>query len=235
VTELQRADAVRREFVANVSHELRTPVAALKAMAETLASGALDDPPAARSFVDRIELEADRLAQLVEELLELARLEGGRAFVEGERVDVAAVVTRAAERVRPLADRRAVALKVEPGASAEVLGDAARLERAVVNLVDNAVKFTPPAGGVTVREWQDNGEVLVSVADTGPGIAAEDQARVFERFYKADRARATGGAGLGLAIAKHTVLAMGGRIWVESTEGKGATFVIALPRSVRSS
>src|SRR5436190_8687926 len=117
VTELQRADAVRREFVANVSHELRTPVASLKAMAETLASGALDDPPAARSFVDRIELEADRLAQLVEELLELARLEGGRAFVEGERVDVAAVVTRAAERVRPLADRRAVALEAAPGAS----------------------------------------------------------------------------------------------------------------------
>jgi len=233
VSELQRADSIRREFVANVSHELRTPVASLKAMAETLASGALDDPPAARSFVERIQLEADRLAQLVEELLELARLEGGRVVGDGERIDVSALVARASERLRPLADRQAVDLRVDPGARLSlVVGDAARLERVVVNLVDNAVKFTPAHGEVQVRAWQEEAEVVVSVSDTGPGIAAEDRTRVFERFYKTDRARTSAGAGLGLAIVKHTVLAMHGRIWVESIEGRGSTFFIALPAQV---
>jgi two-component system phosphate regulon sensor histidine kinase PhoR len=232
VTELQRADTIRREFVANVSHELRTPVAGLKALAETLASGALEDPPAARSFVDRMELEADRLAQLVEELLELARLEEGRAVGQPELIDLSALVARAAERLRPLADRKGVALHVEasdglPGVS----GDAGRLERAIVNLVDNAIKFTPPDGEVRVRCWRDGSDVLASVSDTGTGIAVQDQARIFERFYKTDRARASGGAGLGLAIAKHSVQGMGGRIWAESEEGKGSTFLIALPAS----
>lgn len=235
VTDLQRADTVRREFVANVSHELRTPVASLKALAETLADAALDDPPAARSFVGRMLVEADRLAQLVEELLELARLEGGRASGQPERIDLPGLVTRAAERLRALADGQGVDLIVEANtALLNVLGDAARLERAVVNLVDNAVKFTPAGGEVRVRCWQLESEVLVSVADTGMGIAREDQARVFERFYKTDRARSSGGSGLGLAIAKHTVQAMGGRIWAESEEGKGSTFFIALPSAAGS-
>ena len=232
VTELQRADTIRREFVANVSHELRTPVAGLKALAETLASGALDDPPAARSFVDRMQLEADRLAQLVEELLELARLEERRAVGQPEPIDLPALVARAAERLRPLADRKGVSLRVEPSAGLPgVSGDAGRLERAIVNLVDNAIKFTPADGEVLVRCWRDGSDVLAAVSDTGTGIAVEDQARIFERFYKTDRARASGGAGLGLAIAKHSVQGMGGRIWAESEEGKGSTFLIALPTS----
>jgi two-component system phosphate regulon sensor histidine kinase PhoR len=230
VTELQRADTIRREFVANVSHELRTPIAGLKALAETLANGALDDPPAARSFVERMIIEADRLAQLVEELLEIARLEGGRALGQPERVDLAALVARGSERLRPLAERHGVKLTVDADvALPDVVGDASRLERAVLNLVDNAVKFTDPGGAVDVRCWQEGSEVRVGVSDTGMGIAPEDQTRIFERFYKTDRARASGGAGLGLAIAKHTVQAMGGRIWAESVEGKGSTFFIALP------
>ena len=230
VTELQRADTIRREFVANVSHELRTPVASLKALSETLANGALDDPPAARSFVERMQVEADRLAQLVEELLELARLEGGRTASQPEQIDLSGLIGRSSERLRPLADRQGVALLVELSVPlSPVVGDAARLERALVNLVDNAIKFTPPGGEVCVRAWQDQAEVLVSVSDTGIGIAAEDRARVFERFYKTDRARSSGGAGLGLAIAKHAVLSVGGRIWAESEEGKGSTFFIALP------
>ena len=230
VTDLQRADTVRREFVANVSHELRTPVASLKALAETLADGALDDPPAAQSFVGRMLVEADRLAQLVEELLELARLEGGRASSKRERIDLSDLVIRGAERLRALADSQGVALTVEAEPRLpRVVGDEVRLERAVVNLVDNAVKFTPPGGQVRVRCWQSGSELLISVADTGMGIARADQARVFERFYKTDRARASGGSGLGLAIAKHTVQAIGGRVWAESEEGKGSTFFIALP------
>lgn len=230
VTELQRADTVRREFVANVSHELRTPVAGLKALAETLATGALDDPPAARSFVDRMLVEADRLAQLVEELLELARLEGGRVPGQPEAVDLSGLVARGAERLRPLAERHGVSLVVAADADLPVvLADAGRLERAVVNLVDNAVKFTDPGGEVRVRCWRQDAELILSVSDDGMGIAPEDQARIFERFYKTDRARASGGAGLGLAIAKHTVQAVGGRIWAESAEGKGSTFFIALP------
>lgn len=230
VTDLQRADTIRREFVANVSHELRTPVAGLKALAETLANGALDDPPAARSFVDRMIVEANRLAQLVEELLEIARLEGGRALGQPERIDLSSLVARGSERLRPLAERHGVRLTVDAEANLpEVVADAARLERAIVNLVDNAVKFTDPGGAVRVRCWQQGSELLVSVSDTGMGIAPEDQARIFERFYKTDRARASVGAGLGLAIVKHTVQAMGGRIWAESAEGKGSTFFIALP------
>jgi len=230
ITELQRADTIRRDFVANVSHELRTPVAGLKALAETLANGALDDPPAARSFVDRMIVEADRLAQLVEELLEIARLEGGRTLGQFERTDLSSLVARGSERLRPLAERHGVRLTVDAVAQLpEVLADAARLERAVVNLVDNAVKFTDPGGTVQVRCWEQGSELLVSVSDTGMGIAPEDQARIFERFYKTDRARASDGAGLGLAIVKHTVQAMGGRIWAESAEGKGSTFCIALP------
>ena len=235
VTELQRTDTIRREFVANVSHELRTPVTSLKALAETLADGALDDPPAARSFVDRMQVEADRLAQLVEELLELARVEGGTAGRgEAERIDMSALAARAAERLRPLADRRHVRLTVEPGPPVEAAAEPERLERAILNLVDNALKFTPPDGEVRVRCWQEQSEALVSVTDSGMGIRAEDQARVFERFYKTDRARASAGAGLGLAIAKHTVTGMGGRIWAASAEGRGSTFFVALPAAEKN-
>ncbi len=230
VSELRRADTVRREFVANVSHELRTPVAGLKALAETLDAGALEDPQAARGFLKRMLVESDRLAQLVEELLELARLEAGRAPTEQEPIDLGALVARTAERLRPLADQRKVTLIVEPEPGLPVVaGDPVRLERALVNLVDNGIKFTPAGGQVRVGCRQSDGDVVVSVADTGAGIPADDLPRVFERFYKADRARTSEGTGLGLAIAKHTVQAQGGRIWAESVEGKGSTFFFSLP------
>ncbi len=230
VTELRRAEKVRREFVANVSHELRTPVASLKALAETLECGALEDPPAARLFLARMLLETDRLALLVEELLELALLESGALKLEQQPVDLAEIIPRAAERLQANADHHGVELLVDGcPESALVIGDALRLERVLINLIDNAVKFTAPGGQIRLSCELQGDRLVVAVADTGVGIPAQDQGRVFERFYKADRARASSGTGLGLAIAKHTIEAHGGRIWVQSTEGKGSTFFVSLP------
>jgi two-component system phosphate regulon sensor histidine kinase PhoR len=230
VTDLRQAETVRQEFVANVSHELRTPVASLKALAETLDSGALGDPPAARIFLARMLLETDRLAQLVDELLELALLESRALTLQHEEIDVGEIVLRAVERLGAHAGHHGVHLAADPcPESALIVGDAVRLERVLVSLLDNAVKFTAPGGEVHVRCEAQNGQVCIAVADTGVGIPAADLRRVFERFYKADRARASTGTGLGLAIAKHTVEAHGGRIWVESVEGHGSTFFVSLP------
>ncbi len=231
VTDLRRAEVVRREFVANVSHELRTPVAGLKALVETLEDGALDDREAAREFLGRMHVEVDGLAQLVEELLELSRIESGHVALNPRRMDLGSVVAAAAERLRPQAERQHLALEVRGAPDlTPVQADPDRIQQVVVNLVHNAVKFTPPGGRISVRTEQRDGEVAVVVADTGEGIAPEALPRLFERFYKVDRARATGGTGLGLAIAKHLVQAHGGRIWAESAgEGRGATFTFCLP------
>ncbi len=237
VTDLRRTEAVRREFVANVSHELRTPVASLKALVETLEDGARDERDAAREFLGRMHVEVDGLAQLVEELLELSRIEAGRVGLALRAVDLGPVVGAAAERLRPQAERQGLALSLElrPGLPL-VRADPERLQQVVVNLVHNAVKFTPPGGRVVVSTEPRAGEVAVVVADTGVGIAPDALPRLFERFYKADRARATGGTGLGLAIAKHLVQAHGGRIWADSAgEGRGARFTFCLPVAPASS
>ncbi len=230
VTQLTETDTIRREFVANVSHELRTPIAGLKALAETLEAGALDDPPAARAFVAQMVLEVDRLAQLVEELLELAQLESGKLTLTEESVDLYAVAQRAANRLEARVERSGVALRVAaPDRELAVLGDETRLERVFVNLIDNAIKFTPATGSITLSFEVSEGSVVASVADTGVGIPSRDLTRVFERFYKSDKARASGGSGLGLAIAKHTVQAHHGQIWATSREGEGTTFFVSLP------
>jgi two-component system phosphate regulon sensor histidine kinase PhoR len=233
VTELRQAETVRREFVANVSHELRTPVAALKALVETLQDGALGEPDVARDFLARMHVEVDGLAQLVEELLELSRIESGRVALRLQPMDLASVVATAVERLRPQAERQGLNVAVDlPSDLPTVQADSERIQQVIVNLVHNAVKFTPPGGRIAVTAERGNGEVAVSVADTGAGISPDALARLFERFYKADRARASGGTGLGLAIAKHLVQAHGGRIWAESPgEGQGATFTFALPQS----
>jgi two-component system phosphate regulon sensor histidine kinase PhoR len=230
-TELRRLERVRRDFVANVSHELRTPLASLKALVETLEGGALDDPTAARDFLARMHVEVDGLVQLVEELLALSRLEDGRADLRPTSTPVAELVGRAVERLRPQADRAGVALAADvPADLPPVLADPARVQQVIMNLVHNAVKFTPPGGSIRVTADRWNGQVAVRVIDTGVGIDAEDLPRIFERFYKADRSRASTGTGLGLAIAKHLVLAHGGRIWAESHGlGQGSTFTFTLP------
>jgi two-component system phosphate regulon sensor histidine kinase PhoR len=230
LTQVRRLETVRRDFISNISHELRTPLASLKALADTLHDGALEDPPAARRFLDRMEVEVDALTQMVQELLELSRIESGQAPFEIAPVPVADVVNPPLERLRPQAERADLQLSIDLSPNLPpVLADAERMQQVVTNLVHNAIKFTPPGGGVEVLAKMSQDEVVISVRDTGVGIPADDLPRIFERFYKADRARSGGGTGLGLAIAKHIVLAHGGRIWAESVEGRGSTFYVALP------
>jgi two-component system phosphate regulon sensor histidine kinase PhoR len=229
LTQIRRLETVRRDFISNISHELRTPLAALKALVDTLRDGALEDPPAAERFLNRMETEVDALTQMVQELLELSRIESGRAPLHLVPVPVSGVVLPPVERLRPQAERAGLTLTVTlPPGLPSVLADAERVQQVVTNLVHNAVKFTPPGGQVTVSAEGAEDEVVIKVRDAGVGIPLDALPRIFERFYKADRARSGGGTGLGLAIARHIVQAHGGRIWVESVEGHGSTFYFSL-------
>lgn len=230
VTELRRLESVRKEFVANVSHELRTPLASIRALVETLEAGAIDDPEVSGEFLGRIVGEIDRLTALVDDLLDLARLESARGQVHPEPLDPHDLLSRAAERLRPQTERARLLLRVEVDAGLPlVLADRARVEQVVLNLVHNAIKFTPAGGSITVAARVAEGMLEVAVTDTGSGIPEADLARVFERFYKTDRARRSEGTGLGLAIAKHIVQAHGGGITATSAPGAGASFVFTLP------
>jgi len=231
LTALRRLETVRSDFVANVSHELRTPLASLKAMAETLEEGALDDPPAARDFVGRMHREIDGLTQLVNELLTLTRIESGEEQLRLATVAPRDLASDAMRRMAALAARAGVELRAEVGAELPpVRADGERIAQVFANLIHNAVKFTPANGTVRVRAALAPGAVAFAVQDSGAGIAADEIDRVFERFYKGDRARAGGGTGLGLAIAKHIVHAHGGTLAVVSDgPGRGATFTFTLP------
>ncbi len=241
LTEIRRLDTVRRDFISNISHELRTPLASLKALVDTLRDGALEDPFAAQRFLDGIETEVDTLTQMVQELLELSRIESRQVPLSLDPTPVADVVIPPVERLRPQAERANLSLSVDLCPELpEVLADTERVRQVVTNLVHNAIKFTRPGGQVTVRAYLDGDDgqspraveagsvVVIEVADTGVGIPADDLPRIFERFYKADRARSGGGTGLGLAIAKHIVQGHGGQVWAESIVGKGSTFFFSL-------
>ena len=230
LTDIRRSETMRRDFVANVSHELRTPLAAVKAVIETLQRGAINDRAAAEDFLRQADGEVDRLVQMVTELLDLSRIEAGELKFSVEGIDLAAVAATAIDRLRPQAALCDVGMYIDvPVPVPLVRGDRAALERAVVNLVHNAVKFTPDGGRIDVSIEPVRGGVLVSVTDTGVGIDEADLPRVFERFYKADRARRAGGTGLGLALVKHTVEAHGGHVEAYSEAGHGATFTFWLP------
>ncbi len=230
LTRIRRLETVRRDFISNISHELRTPLAGLKALVDTLRGGAIDDPPAARRFLKRMDAEVDALTQMVEELLELSRIESGQVPLRLAPTPVAEMVIPPVERLRPQAERAGLELTILlPPQLPQVLADTDRARLVLTNLVHNAVKFTPPGGRITVAAHPAGDEMVFSVQDTGVGIPAEDLPRIFERFYKADRARSGGGTGLGLAIAKHVVQSHGGRIWAESVEGQGSTFYFTLP------
>jgi two-component system phosphate regulon sensor histidine kinase PhoR len=230
LTRVRRLETVRRDFISNISHELRTPLAGLKALVDTLSGGAIKDRPAARRFLKRMDGEVDALTQMVEELLELSRIESGQAPLRLAPTEVTEVVAAPMDRLRPQAERAGLELTVLlPPELPQVLADADRARLVLTNLVHNAVKFTPPGGCITVSAQPAGEEIVLSVQDTGVGIPAEDLPRIFERFYKADRARSGGGTGLGLAIAKHIVQGHGGRIWAESVEGQGSTFSFTLP------
>jgi two-component system phosphate regulon sensor histidine kinase PhoR len=231
LTRIRRLETVRRDFISNISHELRTPMAGLKALVDTLRDGALEDPPMARRFLDRMEGEVDALTQMVEELLELSRIESGQIPLRLQPTPVAEVVVPPVERLRPQAERAGLKLTVDlPRDLPPLMADAERAQRVVTNLVHNAIKFTPTGGQVQVSAHETSGPlstdgedmlgagrwIVVAVHDNGTGIDPDDLPRIFERFYKADRARSGGGTGLGLAIAKHVVQGHGGQVWAES-------------------
>jgi signal transduction histidine kinase len=229
VTESRRLEAVRRDFVANASHELKTPAASIQAAAETIGTAALDDPSVVPRFAAQLEREAVRLSRIVSDLLDLSRLETGSTLDEMVALD--AVLRDEAERFEAPAAEGGVALAVDAEAVPRVRGSGRELALMVRNLVDNAIRYTPPGGRVDVRLVAAEGEVVLTVADTGVGIPGRDLGRVFERFYRVDRARSreTGGTGLGLSIVRHVVENHGGTVGVTSELGRGSTFEVRLP------
>jgi two-component system, OmpR family, phosphate regulon sensor histidine kinase PhoR len=237
VSELRRLQRIRTEFIDNLSHELRTPLTTVSLLAETLARDAVNAgdamPARMRERIASIEVETGHLVQMVNELLDLSRIESGRALGAMDPLDLGEVAKDATQRLRLFAERQGVALTVAiPDRVPPVRGDEARLQQVLVNLLHNAVKFSPDGGDVAVTVKAVGPDVVVAVADHGVGIPRAAQARIFERFYKVDRARVrgeSGGTGLGLAIARHIVEQHGGRIWVESTEGAGSTFAFSIP------
>jgi two-component system phosphate regulon sensor histidine kinase PhoR len=240
VSELRRLQRIRTEFIDNLSHELRTPLTTVSLLAETLqreAEGVGDAIPAKmRDRIGKIEVETGHLVQMVNELLDLSRIEGGGTLQMADGVDMSRLAAASAERLRLFGERQGVTFHLDtPAGLPTVRGDSARLGQVVVNLVHNAVKFSPDGGEITIRTAHDDDHVVTSVEDHGIGIPRGARDRVFERFYKVDRARlraeAGGGTGLGLAIARHVVEQHGGRIWVDSDEGRGSTFSFALPVS----
>lgn len=231
-TAARRLEEIRRDFVANVSHELKTPVGAISLLAETVLDAA-DEPAAVRRFALKMQREAKRLAQLVQEIIDLSRLQGPNPLVEIRPVSVDDVVEEAADRARVEAEGRQVSLVVGGRRGLHVMGDEALLVTAVRNLVDNAVRYSDPGTRVGIGVAARDGFVEIAVVDEGIGIAPEDQARIFERFYRVDpaRSRETGGTGLGLSIVKHVAADHGGEVTVWSTLGRGSTFTIRLPEA----
>jgi two-component system phosphate regulon sensor histidine kinase PhoR len=231
-TESVRYQELRKEFVANVSHELRTPLTMIKGFVETLRDGALSDPVKGPEFLATIEKHVDQLTNLVSDLLELSRLESREGLPRMARVEVATTLARVVEFMKPAAEKRRQTLELSAnGGLPGIAGDPDYLERAVGNLVDNAIKYTPEGGRIRVSAKPDDGHVVIEVSDTGIGIPPEDVPRVFERFYRVDksRSREMGGTGLGLSIVKHVVHVHGGTVDVESVVGKGTTIRVRLP------
>jgi two-component system phosphate regulon sensor histidine kinase PhoR len=241
MTELRRLELIRKDFVANVSHELRTPLTSIKGYIEALLDGAKDDPDTSTKFLDIILKQSDRLNLILEDLLQLSRIESGQILFKREPLHIQGVIERTLAMIKPLADKKEHRLVsfVEDNLPA-VLGDEDRLTQVLSNLLDNAIKYTPEKGSITVAAHpvSDDAEqpmmvtaVELSVTDTGMGIPEQDRPRVFERFYRVDKARSRelGGTGLGLAIVRHIVEGLGGRVWVEGNVPTGSRFVVRLP------
>jgi two-component system sensor histidine kinase SenX3 len=234
--ELRRVNKIRRDFVANVSHELKTPATSLRLLAESLEETIDEDPAQARLFAAQLKKETGRLSQLINDLLDLTRLESEERVENPVPVDVRNVLMTVLARMRGTARKKNITLKWKRfGRAAQytVRGDETQLSSMFTNLVDNAVKYTPPGGRVEVTGSFEGSEIVIRVSDTGIGIPEGKLPRIFERFYRVDKARSkeTGGTGLGLSIVKHVAENHGGRVTVESTLGEGSTFTVYLPRS----
>ena len=232
VTELRRLQRIRAEFIDNLSHELRTPLTTISLLAETAARDAESASPRLRDRIAKIEIETGHLIQMINELLDLSRIESGTVQLMLDDVDLAKLARSTAERLRLFAERQGLRIDLElPERVPPVRGDEDRLGQVLVNLLHNAVKFSPDGGRIVVGVREDPAGVRVWVRDPGIGVPRADLARIFERFYKVDRARVRGrgGTGLGLSIARHVVESHGGRIWAESEEGSGSTFILVIP------
>lgn len=230
LAEERRVDAVRRDFVANVSHELKTPVGALALLAEAILSSA-DDTESVQRFAERMIVESSRLSSLINDIIELSRLQGDDPLARAAVFEIDPVIVQAVDEVRPFADAKGIELVVIGAPDAEMVGDRQQVLTALRNLVSNAVTYSPDQTRVAVAARADSGMVQIDVKDQGIGIASHDLDRVFERFYRADpaRSRATGGTGLGLAIVKHVCENHGGDVAVWSESGVGSTFTLRLP------
>ncbi|WP_028660489.1 sensor histidine kinase [Nocardioides insulae] len=230
-TRERRVEAVRRDFVANVSHELKTPVGAIRVLAEAV-QDASDDPEAVVRFSDRMLTESDRLSQLVQQIIELSRLQGDEPLEQPEAVDVDAAIRAAVDASLVDADRKSITVVPGGEGALEVFGNEEQVTAAVTNLVSNAVAYSDPGSAVAVATRADAGTVEISVVDQGIGIPPDDLDRIFERFYRVDpaRHRSTGGTGLGLSIVKHVAATHGGDVRVWSVEGQGSTFTLTLPQ-----
>ncbi|MCP4658114.1 MAG: cell wall metabolism sensor histidine kinase WalK [bacterium] len=232
LTELRRLETIRRDFVSNVSHELKTPVTAIRGLVETLVEDPEIEAATRQRFLGKIHNQAERLSNLVTDLVSLSRLEAEEAQPELGTIDVLEPVLQSVRGLQPVSEARGLRIETElADAPLLVKGEEESLERAVTNLLDNAIKYSPEGGRIAVRAQAREGVALIEVEDEGPGIEPRHQERIFERFYRVDaaRSRALGGTGLGLAIVKHTALALGGDVSLDSTPGEGSTFRIRLP------
>jgi len=235
VTTVRRLESVRRDFVANVSHELRTPVAVIRANAETLLAGAKDDPQMAPKLIDGLHRNAERLARILADLLDLSRLDAGQYRLEVGSVPVRSVTEQSLSAVETQAQKRGVTVEVAVPDTITVKADPKALDQILVNLIDNGVKYTRAEGHVWVEAREVGESVRIEVRDDGPGIADKHRERVFERFYRADpsRSREAGGTGLGLSIVKHLVESMGGEVGVEPNAPRGSIFWLRLPSAAQ--
>jgi two-component system phosphate regulon sensor histidine kinase PhoR len=232
VSELRRLQRIRTEFIDNLSHELRTPITTISLLAETAARDAEAAPARLRDKISKIEIETGHLTQMVNELLDLSRIESGTVQLLLDDVDMVRLAQTTSERLRLFAERQGLRLRLDvPNRVLRVRGDEDRLGQVLINLLHNAVKFSPNGGEIVLGVREGEGEVVIRVSDPGIGVPASDRARIFERFYKVDRARVRGrgGTGLGLSIARHVVESHGGRIWAESVEGEGSIFSFTVP------
>ena len=233
VTDMRRLEIIRKDFVANVSHELRTPVSIVRANAETLLEGALDDPERARYFIEALYRNADRLSRIIADLLDLSQIEAGQFHLSVRGISVKEAFERTIESLLARADSRRISLEVLLEEDIDVLADRKALDQVLSNLVENGIKYTPEGGRIRLHAKQVDDKIRIEVEDDGQGIPEEHWGRIFERFYRVDtgRSRDMGGTGLGLAIVRHLVESMGGEVGVEAGQPRGARFWITLPRS----